>query len=344
MNKNRLFITLTLISLSAGLISLGACKRNSTEKTSAQKAVYTCPMHPQYTADRPGDCPICGMRLVLRSESSSSAGGIAGQASVSVAADRQQVIGIKLAVAEERDLFQTVRASAHVAYDPGLYSAILEHREALQSLKKSESTGNEEMRTEAKGLVRASNLRLRQLGLSDEQIRRAGDSGFDPSGLLLGGAGEKVWVYIDLYDSEARLVKAGHKAQLTATAFPGRTFEGTIRGIDTLVNAETRTVRARADVPNPQGDLKPDMYLSAVVQIPVGHVLAVPSTAVMDTGTRQLVYVQREPGQYDPREVTLGRDAGGYVEVLKGLQKGEQVVSSGNFLIDSESKIRGAQK
>ncbi len=364
-------------------LGLPACsKSSSSSSVAAAKTGYHCPMHPQYHSEKPGDCPICQMKLIADEEAAPAkaehkivhyrnpmdarvtsptpmkdpmgmdyvpvyademtSGSVTGQANVQVSGGREQLIGVKLARAEVRDLFDSVRASAKVAYDPGLYSAILEHREAVSALQKGRDSGSAEFAAEAKSTVQASRLRLRQMGLSDDQIDQAGEAGYDPSNLLVGRAGGKIWVYIDLYDYEARLVKPGQKAVFESTSFQGRHFEGIVRSVDQVVNAETRTLRARAEVPNPNGELKPDMYLSAIVYAPVGKKLAIPDTAVLDTGARQLVYVSKEAGHYEPREVKLGREAGGYYEVISGLTEGEQVVSSANFFIDSESKIRAA--
>jgi Cu(I)/Ag(I) efflux system membrane fusion protein len=137
-------------------------------------------------------------------------------------------------------------------------------------------------------------------------------------------------------------VKAGQGAEFTSPAFPGEPIQGTVRAVDSIVNSETRTLRVRVEVPNPRGDLKPEMYLSATIHAALGQKLAVPDSAVLDTGMRQLVYVQKAPGQYEPREIRVGREASGYFEVKSGLKEGESVVTSANFLIDSESKIRAA--
>jgi Cu(I)/Ag(I) efflux system membrane fusion protein len=149
-------------------------------------------------------------------------------------------------------------------------------------------------------------------------------------------------VYVEIYDYEAGFVKSGQSAEFTSPAFPGDPFTGVVRTVDSIVNSETRTLRVRVEVPNPQGDLKPEMYLSATIHAALGKKLAVPDSAVLDTGMRQLVYVQTAPGQYEPREIRVGREASGYYEVKSGLKEGENVVTSANFLIDSESKIRSA--
>jgi Cu(I)/Ag(I) efflux system membrane fusion protein len=299
-------------------------------------------MHPQYHSEKPGDCPICGMKLVPDSASMPVQSGtaIAGQGTVTVSPTQEQLVGVKVAPVETRDLFVSVRASARVAYDPGLYSAILEHQAAVEGAKNS--AGSTPFQTESEATVNASALRLRQMGLSDEQIKLVSAPGFDPSNLLLGKAGGTVWVYAEIYDYEAGLVKPGQEVDLTSPSFPGRTIHGTVRAVDSIVNAETRTLRARIVTPNPDGSLKPDMYLNAAIHAGLGHKLAVPEAAVIDTGTRQLVFVQTAPGQFEPREIEIGHQADGYFEVRNGLKEGEMVSTAANFLIDSESKLKAA--
>ncbi len=269
-----------------------------------------------------------------------SRGSVPGQGMVSANPAQQQLAGVKVAPVEMRDLFVFVRASARVAYDPGLYSAILEHQGAVEAAKNS--TGSSAIHKESEETVRASALRLRQMGLSQEQIERVSQPGFDPSNLLLGKAGGTVWVYAEIYDYEASLVKSGQDVDLTSPSFPGRTIHGTVRAVDSIVNAETRTLRARIVTPNPEGDLKPDMYLNAAIHAALGKKLAVPEAAVMDTGTRQLVFVESAPGQFEPRVIEIGRQADGYFEVRSGLREGEKVSTAANFLIDSESKLKAA--
>jgi membrane fusion protein, copper/silver efflux system len=340
--KNLVFIIVV------GLLALGgiaSCSKKSgpagNSKIEATKR-YHCPMHPHYTSDKPGNCPICHMQLVPIEDNvpSTQESSVSGQGIVNVQKNSGQQIGVAVSPVEKRDLFVAIKAPSRVAYDPNLYSAILEYQEAL----KNQTQGSTERQVESQSTVRASQLRLRQMGLSDGQIAEIKHPGFDPSNLLLGHPGGSVWVYVDVYDYEAGSVKSGQKAKFTSPAFPGHTFSGVVRAVDSIVNSETRTLRVRVEVPNPKGELKPEMYLSGTIQAALGKKLAIPDSAVLDTGMRQLVYVQTGAGQYEPREIRVGREAAGYYEVLSGLNEGDLVVTSANFFIDSESKIRATSQ
>jgi Cu(I)/Ag(I) efflux system membrane fusion protein len=247
---------------------------------------------------------------------------------------------VRLGTVEKRSLGATIQASARVAYDPDLYNAILEHQQAIANLPKTGSASP--FQKEAQNTVRATRLRLRQMGLSDDQVERLSGSNFDASSLLVPKSGGTAWVYADIYAYEAPLVKRGQAVELTSTSIPGRTFSGTVRSIDSVLNPDTRTLRARIEVPKGGGELKPEMYLTASIQTTEGRALAVPKSAILPTGTRQLAFVEVGPGQYEPRDVRLGRETDDYFEVISGLKEGEKVVTSANFLIDSESKLKSA--
>ncbi len=152
-----------------------------------------------------------------------------------------------------------------------------------------------------------------------------------------------VWVMADVYEQDIALVRTGSKAKVSISAYPGQNFEGTITYVYPTLKPETRTVPVRLEMANPRQLLKPAMF--AEVELPVGgkgKVLTVPISAVIDSGTRQIVLVQLAEGRFEPREVKLGSRTDDYVEVMEGVKEGEAVVVSANFLIDAESNLKAA--
>ena len=153
----------------------------------------------------------------------------------------------------------------------------------------------------------------------------------------------RVWVYADLFEQDLPWVRVGDEAELRLRALPGRVFRGRIAYIYPYAESRTRTVRVRLEFDNPGLALKPDMYATVhVLASRRERALAIPEEAIVRTGVREQVFVAREGGKFVPREVRLGLAADGWVEVLEGLRPGERVVTSAQFLIDSESKIREA--
>jgi Cu(I)/Ag(I) efflux system membrane fusion protein len=153
-----------------------------------------------------------------------------------------------------------------------------------------------------------------------------------------------VWLLADVFEQDLAQIRPGQSANITVQAYPGRVFEGRVAFVYPTVNAQTRTARVRIEVPNPDLLLKTDMYATVEIAAPAesATVLAVPDSAVLDTGTKQTVLVDRGEGRFEPRAVKLGNRGGGYVAVLDGLRDGEKVVTGANFLIDAESNLRAA--
>jgi membrane fusion protein, copper/silver efflux system len=152
-----------------------------------------------------------------------------------------------------------------------------------------------------------------------------------------------VWVAADAYERDLAQIKVGEKAKMKIDALPGRSFDGAVTFISPTVDQATRTVKVRFEFPNREGMLRPGMYATVEIAAASGEGLVVPSDSVVDTGERKIVFVGRGPGQFEPRAITTGAAFNGSYEVIAGLREGEIIAISGQFLLDSESRIRGAR-
>jgi Cu(I)/Ag(I) efflux system membrane fusion protein len=149
-----------------------------------------------------------------------------------------------------------------------------------------------------------------------------------------------VWVVADVFEYEAAGVHVGQAASLTMDSAPGRAFRGRVSYILPQVDAATRTLKVRIEFANPRLALKPDMYGQVDLQTATAHRLVVPQSAVLNSGDKQTVFVDKGNGYFEPREVKAGVEHDGHIEILSGLKAGERIVTSGNFLLDSESRLK----
>ncbi|MBI2104656.1 MAG: efflux RND transporter periplasmic adaptor subunit [Candidatus Omnitrophica bacterium] len=305
---------------------------------------WTDPMIPGYRSEEPGKSPM-GMDLVpVYEEATAGAAAEApqGYTPVLISPQKQQLIGVTTAPVTRRPLTKTIRTVGRIAYDPELYQAEQEYLQALNTLMQAAVSDSRDVKTQAERLVEASRIRLRLLGLSEELINgmatwEAPDRrllGTDPSG--------EVWLYASIYEFELPLVRAGQTVEVEMATIPGKRLSGVIRAIDPVLDPSTRAARVRAVLADPDRVLKPEMFVNAFINVPLGEVLAVPEAAVLHTGTAHLVFVDKGQGLLEPREVVMGVTAEGYTEVRSGVAEGEPVVTSGNFLIDSESRLKAA--
>ncbi|MFY9314554.1 MAG: efflux RND transporter periplasmic adaptor subunit [Burkholderiales bacterium] len=255
-------------------------------------------------------------------------------------------------------------------YSPDLVAAQEEYLIALRGARELKDSGPESqavMQNLADGVLR----RLRNWEISDKEIQALQQDGkprrllvyrsaangvvlqkpsiqgmrFMPGEVLFEIADlSSVWLLADVAEQDAGLVHPGQQAKLRIVAYPDKTFSGKVVFLYPTIDTETRTAKVRIELANPGALLKPAMF--ANVELVSGHargkVLAVPESAVLDSGARQAVLVRRGEGLFEPRTVKLGMRAEGYSEVLEGLQAGEQVVVRANFLIDAESNIKAA--
>ncbi len=255
-------------------------------------------------------------------------------------------------------------------YSPDLVLAQQEYVVALQGAKSLEAA-RPEAREAARSLADGALARLRNWDISATQIERLRDGGESSRTLTLsspanGVVMEKraiqgmrfmpgemlyqiadlstVWVIAEVFEQDLAQVALGQKADVTFNALPGLVATGKVTFIYPTVTEQTRTARVRIELPNPKGTLRPALYAAVELAAPASSsaVVAVADSAVLDSGTRQAVLVERGEGLYEPREVRTGARGGGFIEVLEGLREGEKVVVRANFLIDAESNLRAA--
>jgi RND family efflux transporter MFP subunit len=153
-----------------------------------------------------------------------------------------------------------------------------------------------------------------------------------------------VWVIADVFEYEAANVRLNQAVSLTIASSPGRVFRGRVSYILPGVDPATRTLKVRVQFDNPGFALKPDMFGDAEISTGGARKLVVPETAVLNSGDRQVVFVDRGEGKFEPHNVTIGAQSGGRIEIVSGLKEGDRIVTSGNFLIDSESQLKAAAK
>jgi Cu(I)/Ag(I) efflux system membrane fusion protein/cobalt-zinc-cadmium efflux system membrane fusion protein len=151
-----------------------------------------------------------------------------------------------------------------------------------------------------------------------------------------------VWVYAQVFQSDIARIKVGDPATITTDAWPGRSFSGRVNFIQPVVDDATRTLKVRVEISNPKGQLSLGMFVNVGLDSPLGRQLTIPASGVFQSGTRQIVFVDRGGGYFEPREIETGESAGDDLVVLKGLKAGEHIVTSANFLIDSESQLQAA--
>jgi RND family efflux transporter MFP subunit len=152
----------------------------------------------------------------------------------------------------------------------------------------------------------------------------------------------KVWIMADVFENEAPMVRLGQQVSVSLAGGRGRSFRAIVNYIQPQVDPMTRTLKVRLEAENPEMLLKPDMYADVEFRVETPPRITVPSAAVLNSGERQTVFVDRGNGYLEPRQVEIGERIGDRLEILKGLKPGERIVISGNFLIDSESQLKAA--
>lgn len=326
---------------------------------------------------------------------------------VNVSPEKQQLVGIRTAVAEVRPLTKKIRTVGIVAmdetkvaqvftkvegwidklfvnytgklvqksqplftlYSPDLVSTQEEYLLALHAKDAFAASSLQEIRQGSVSLLEATRRRLSLWDISDEQIDELQRSRqpkksltiFSPiSGFVIkkeAFQGMKVmpdkelytiadlstiWVNADIYEFELSQIRLGQKATIALSYFPGRVFTGRVSWIAPVLDEKSRTVKVRLEFPNHDFSLKPEMYTNVEIDIDAGRKLAIPDEAVLDSGLRKVVFLDKGDGRFEPAEVKLGGKYDNYYEVLAGLSAGERILASASFLLDSESRLKEA--
>jgi Cu(I)/Ag(I) efflux system membrane fusion protein/cobalt-zinc-cadmium efflux system membrane fusion protein len=254
-------------------------------------------------------------------------------------------------------------------YSPDLVSTEREYLLAHQNQQRLARSADPEIARDAASLIEAASGRLAQWSIPQREIQRLESSGqvrqdleidspvsgyitqrealpnkyAQPDTRLYTVADlSTVWVFAQVFQNDLGRLAVGNPATLTVDTYPGRTFSGRVDFIYPEVDMTTRTARVRLKFPNPRLELVPGMFVNLSLQVPMGHHQLIPASGVLQTGTRQVVFVDHGEGNLEPREVQLGARVGDDYIVLKGLETGERVVTSANFLVDSESQLQAA--
>ena len=403
---------LTILSFLAGRHS----SKSQSSETAGQRRVlyYVDPMHPAYKSDKPGIAPDCGMKLEPVYEDGAGApdrevADVTRPAgAVSINAEQQQLIGLRLATVEKTSGTRNVRLLGKVAADEertyrlaagtdgnieetfGSPTGTLVKKDQklasfvsqdfltaeqtyLTSLVqapqyKSEVVNEPDWRNQTAKLAYG---RLRALGMSEAQLKQLATTravsdeidivspvdGFVVSRNVASGQWmekgaelyritdlSRVVIYADAFENEAQYFRPGIVAKVMLpnanNATAGKTLRATVSKVLPQFDGVTRTMKVRLEVENPGFVLRPDMFVDVELPVPVPAGLSVPADALLDSGVKKRVFVERGSGWFEPREVETGPRVGDQVQIVKGLAAGERVVVSGTFLVDSESRLR----
>jgi Cu(I)/Ag(I) efflux system membrane fusion protein len=310
--------------------------------------VWLCPMHPEIVRDGPAECPACGMDLVKKVDEVPSAE--AGAVEVSLSPEVINRLGVRTAAAARRDLSRRIETVGYVEYDrsrlwhvyplsAGTIQRLTVHSEG-ERIRKGEflfhlaspmlSRTKDETYAEADGIVVALNVIDGQWVEPDAPAITMGDL-------------STVWVLAEVFEGQVSWVQPGQSAEIRIASDTKRTWSARIQYVYPNLDPETRTLKVRMTVPNPGEALKPNMLAEVVLDCGSSEAaLAVPREALIETGREERVVLSLGDGRFAPRRVVSGLESDDWVQIVEGLEEGDEVVVSAQFLIDSEASLRSS--
>lgn len=438
-----IIIGLAIIIIATGLYFIISSDGGENKANTTEKQLYTCGMHPDVISEEPGDCPICGMKLVPMKNTDSNTGerkilywrapmdpneiydapgkskmgmdlvpvyedASGGEGIVSIDPIVVQNMNVKTAVVESKKLSSevitngvlttnekteyivTTRVNGWVEnlyinytgqpvtkgqklmdiYSPELVATQQELITALNYQKAVNKASFDEVRESGDELLKNAVLKLQLLEIPESDIEKiketrevktyvtlyAQSNGtvleknvLDGQKIMAGMPLLKIanlstlWLTADIYEYELSKITEGSKAEIRFNYLPGKTFEGRVTFIYPTIESKTRTAKIRIDIPNTKGELKPSMFANVVIKgKDLGIKPVIPENAVIRSGRKDIIILALGEGKFKPQEVTLGGYSDGYYQVLEGLSEGNVIVTSAQFLIDSESNLRAA--
>ncbi len=318
--------------------------------------IYYCPMHPYYTSDHPGNCPICGMKLVKRQQAQSQTkDAIADHAVVQLDGHQEQMIGIKTVIVSKKPLVKVVHTVGYVTTALELYQqqnafvdAYLSYVTTFRDYRRIEKRRrNWETHRALQVKIMEAKNKLLSLGLNERDLmalqKVSWTSVWNQPKLQMFDKNTNYWVMAQIHESDLGYVEEGQEVAIEIPSYFEKT-KGIVRSVGGLLDQASRTVNALVELTDYRGELVENMLVSLDIPVELNSQLLIPRDAVMDTGKRQVVFVKESEGHFAPREVMLASSSDDMVAIKSGLVEGEEIVSNGNFLLDSESRLQAAWK
>ena len=386
-------------------MEVGSTRLARAKSRSEQQAkTYHCPMHPNYTSDKPGNCPICGMNLVpieeeadTKHKEGQAETAVPGRASIRISPKKRQALGVETVRVSRGPFIKTIRTVGRVAYAEPMISEVyakfegwveklyvnrtgdwVERGRPLFSVYSPELVATQQefllalnlQKTQGIGadaLLKAARRKLAFFDIDLGQTRHleatgqtsktlllcAPQSGFIVQKNVLEGKkvskGESlytiadistVWVLADAHESDLPFVSLGQQAKISLSYYPSAAFSGRVAYIYPYLEPNTRTNKVRIEVANAEFKLKPDMYANIELAANMGGQLIVPKSAVLDSGTRKVAFLDMGKGYFEPRELKTGLENETSYAVLDGLKENDRVVDKAAFMVDSESSLK----
>jgi len=288
---------------------------------------------------------------VYEDEKMQAPSGVQGYTTISVPVQKQQLIGLKTAIVSKENVAKIIRAAGHVSTNHDLYifqdkyvQAYTEFVTVYRDARRFEHLRrNWEAHRQVQVKLHEAEDQLLRLGLGTHQIEQlrkvSWRTPWDQPELLFLKNYLEYWVVVQIFEGDLGFVEVGQEADIDIPGYKEKA-KGIIRSIGGTVDPETRTTNALIELKGYRGELKGNMFVKVSISAQLNEVITVPRDAVMDTGIRKVVFVQKDEGTFEPREIQTGWEIDDGFEVKSGLKEGERIVVSGNFLLDSESRVQ----